>query len=1482
MSTISPLIFRSSLVLPSIAVPQPPAAMLEEVCKADRPLALFPVRLETRFFPQADGSSELRVRVYPDRIHIDSHEAELTPGEKIWGQHYWTQIWRAGKNEQSQASAWRQLVERYDAQRAAWIARLLRPTNMDARPTRATAENEELSPSPSFPSVDVAKGEDVAWRHAPMARLLPDRWYAVVQAGGRPVIAVAGNPIKPELAVGPDPAATADADIPGDQAAIDDGMRWMVDFTEAEACGMGLRIPVPVPTLVAPIESLCVFGVAKELTAKESAELLSRQLDAQHYTDGLEFLRAGTPSNNTSAVRSGYSADDPLQRNAMPADSGVSEPQFDATANARWLGRALGLTDTHIPLILGAITGGGEAHELDARSMNAALWQATWGYFLSNMIGLSGTGLTPDLLKWAREHFVSHVRSSGPFPPLRCGKQPYGILPVTSLDYWKPAAGEEATPDQWLKDFLRSLRDNIWRPCLKDVARLGKRSADPDADLGDVMRTDALSNGYHARSLFGRHYSDHLREFMGQNLDIAGFNPVHDAVTGGLLQRLGFNWHSRLSQGTYADRTWRVDAPLVQDGEISRWTQLTPNYLADLTALPIASLVAVQPASLLQALTRHSLLLEYATSSASIAAAAGSEDLASLLRDPELIDLVSGGPLSVTWKRLLERKVSSVTGDKTIREHLEGLTRFSNAHVNALGEVRDSLRHLQGLDTERLQYLMQGTIDLAAYRLDAWITSLATKRLSTMRSSNPQGVYVGGYGWVENLQPQLTSRTEVAVPTGETGPIYAHADDAGFIHAPSMTHAATAALLRNAHLGASGMAKEGSPLSIDLSSRRVREASWLLDGVRQGQPLGALLGYRFERRLHDLHMDRFIAAFREMAPLTAKKLEQTPEPVESIAANNVVDGLALYEMWRDIPGEIEHQMSHAGANDNDMKPLFEELKALADSIDAVSDALTAETAYQMVRGNTSRLASTLNALTNGDAPAPELEVAKTPRSGIALTHRLLQLFSGKPAATTGWGAVSSSARASAEPMLNSWVAKLLGNPRKIRCTLEQVDDSGAVLDSRKIVLSDLKLAPIDVIFGVEAQARSGQRSELEQRVLNHAQALAPGMRLHLQHARPADLAAGELTLLDVVEQARAVRRLLTSARAADPEDLTPPERGESGKLNLTEFSARIVKAEKALKAAHKALDALIRKPAAADADKLRAALLKLGGFGFPGSMPMIAVGDDATVRVALLAQGTALVKEARARIAQSDALIAGTASTDPRARRDQLVERMQAVFGAGFIAAPLFTCEHGDEIKRSLGASTRVQDDDPLAVHTWFTRCSRVRDAAARLNAPLRGAEILATGESLQLKVAQLPFDENDRWVGLPALPGKSVAAGKLSLIVQAATSFDPRVPISGLLVDEWVEVVPSTEETTAIAFQFNPPDTCAPQSILLAVPPVMDQPWTAGMLQRVLIETLDLAKLRAVDAEALGEGGHYLPAAYFGFNVNDEVVSTDFAPITR
>jgi hypothetical protein len=197
--------------------------------------------------------------------------------------------------------------------------------------------------------------------------------------------------------------------------------------------------------------------------------------------------------------------------------------------------------------------------------------------------------------------------------------------------------------------------------------------------------------------------------------------------------------------------------------------------------------------------------------------------------------------------------------------------------------------------------------------------------------------------------------------------------------------------------------------------------------------------------------------------------------------------------------------------------------------------------------------------------------------------------------------------------------------------------------------------------------------------------------------------------------------------------------------------------------------------------------------------------------------------------------------------------------------------------------STRAaQGGDELAANGWFVQHARLREPLARLGACLGGAEVLGSGERLSLSVAQLPVVTNERWVGLPPDPGNTLAVSKLSLVLQTTAPIDTAQPLTGLVIDEWTEIVPSATETTAIAFQFAPPDACAPQCLLLAVPPVPGADWTVDMLRQVLDETRDLARLRTVDAELLGEAAQYLPALTLAFNAKDGAVSTDVAPLIR
>ena len=102
---------------------------------------------------------------------------------------------------------------------------------------------------------------------------------------------------------------------------------------------------------------------------------------------------------------------------------------------------------------------------------------------------------------------------------------------------------------------------------------------------------------------------------------------------------------------------------------------------------------------------------------------------------------------------------------------------------------------------------------------------------------------------------------------------------------------------------------------------------------------------------------------------------------------------------------------------------------------------------------------------------------------------------------------------------------------------------------------------------------------------------------------------------------------------------------------------------------------------------------------------------------------------------------------------------------------------------------------------------------------------------------------------------------------------------VAGFVVDEWSETVPDAQTLTGVALRLPRPRAQAPQSILLAVAPTAQHVWDLDSLEAVVLETLQLARVRAVDLEALDAAGsairQYLPAAYLAANAAGATVST-------
>jgi hypothetical protein len=173
-----------------------------------------------------------------------------------------------------------------------------------------------------------------------------------------------------------------------------------------------------------------------------------------------------------------------------------------------------------------------------------------------------------------------------------------------------------------------------------------------------------------------------------------------------------------------------------------------------------------------------------------------------------------------------------------------------------------------------------------------------------------------------------------------------------------------------------------------------------------------------------------------------------------------------------------------------------------------------------------------------------------------------------------------------------------------------------------------------------------------------------------------------------------------------------------------------------------------------------------------------------------------------------------------------------------------------------------------------------VRPGASRLTLALTYAAGLERAGDL--RVAQLTFRAGERWM---ALPGSDHPPGKVSLVAHLPRTFRADAPLSGLLVDEWVESVPAAKVTTGVAFNYEAPAARPPQSVLLAVTPPTAQRWELATLERTLLETLELARIRAADPQALAEDPvvhRALPAIYISLNLRDEALSTNFSRLAK
>lgn len=1362
----------------------------------DWPVLFLPVHLEARF--GTDGQQAvLRVRVYPDDIHVDAHEPGLTPDEKR-SVARWRAADAAAANEAEQVAAWTSLCERYGIARAAWLAREDRPDG----------------------------DRDRTWTRAPQAAALPDRWIATGynrdgDGSLHQVFSKPGAPIDRAIAVGPDPKPGAETT--DDELSVDAGLRWMVDFAEAERRGMAITIELAAAQSRG-IELLLVTGIrgesmapdAADAHAKETAALVERLLEAHHHTGGVELLAAGTATNNVPGAASPWTSGDRDYRRSFAVERGapLATPQSEGGA----LARSLGLHPAIFDHVRGA-DAPRAANEQRARALRALLWPATAGYALDQL----RNGIIPDddsLIDALHRLFVEHVQPRGPWAALRIGKQPYGVIAATSLDRWQPATGEEPALAR-VRDLALRMR-KVWRDSIAQVPKVGV--GDPDATLVGILATSPVSTSLEGRSALGPVYASYLWRFL-EHGRAGAFDATwwekHRVVAARAFEALALAWvPAPVSRRVFAAQSFPIQGLAVGPATDAELEWLATHGWESLRAQPGSP---SGPTSLFWLTARHAALQAYVLALHRDQRKRG----VAFEREPEMID--RSGSTSGAARRTVFDDLGEIVDGTAVGARLDR-DRLLASEPPELRELYAGMAQLRGTPPAELEAMMRETFDLCAHRLDAWLAAYATVRLGDLRARTPQpGIYVGGYGWLEQLRPR--SAATVTAPADEAAgdELQASTRTGGYIHAPSLGHAVTAAVLRSGYL-AHG-AGEGT-LTVDLRSTRVRVARWLLEGVRQGRSLGAMLGYRLQRALVDASPSagHLIPILRALAPL---------------AVGTGIDGVLVLRKW----GSEIRAGAHGLPADTDhaWKALAAAVAALDDDADAIADLTTAEAVHQMVSGNAAAAAAISDAISQAGAIPSELAVTTTPISGAVHTHRLAVIFEGAaPARVAGW---AKTPRAIADPWLEAWAERLLADPARVvgRVT---IDGRTAI---REVTLDELGVAALDLVFAADASA------DLRARFVEHVVDGDDSIRAHFVEGRDPRWSPSKLSVDELLLAVHATREMLAAARPLEARDLAHPAADPD---TNTEAAADAV--------ARLPLDPLAAaiEDLAPDATRVRrrrglraASLLGVDG-AFPSVDPTAWPAQAAAARAELLARQARVATLARER---------PTTLANAHAR-------LLASFGGAMRALPRFT--RPDTF--TLANSASLQGDDPLAAVAWLKRVAHVRPGAARMDRAFTYAEMFADGEydpALNLRVTEVVAPGTSapaRWIGLDNVDPE--LANRVSIVVETSGTASARAGmISGLFVDAWTETIPTRTTSTGLAFQHDAPDARAPQALLLAVPPTTSPRWTWEDLEAILLETFEAARTRAVDPRALQNLGQHLPALWFPVNVQGEAISTDF-----
>ncbi|MCB9355782.1 MAG: hypothetical protein H6575_14550 [Lewinellaceae bacterium] len=1009
---------------------------------------------------------------------------------------------------------------------------------------------------------------------------------------------------------------------------IGDELRWMLDFDEAVRRGMGFRVNLTPQQAQFGFDRLFVLGIRLSDNAAESKTALESLFQHHYFSrTGFAFLPQGSPTNNTEEVDSAYSREDDADASFNFVFKGQAqfeetEDQF-RKRDGQLFAESLGLDTEWLKQVPHA----GDRDQCEARAMNTALWPATLGYFMDTLLQpvfndddiyytrwffnrfVSGRGMIPGIRIGRQPYGIL------PATPYSKIGWVYGEEKVSYIDY--SATFQEKQRKTEFKDWLwkyKGVLDQLyktWSALSQQVSRVDPDSQeDPHQALLDILGLHPASVEFHQRYANTRK-QEHNIALMWQivlNWATLPANELHNQAFS-RLQLLGYTGDEtpKLFDLFWKVRPNRLLGPIIQEGALSETdplrivTENNRNYIEWLHEWAKQSFdnIRVQdgfvdnkwPNALLYVLLKHALELGYHDAGVRVlddAKLLDNQGKKLLYKEPHFFHIeaanntagAAAGSSFVDKSRyeLLYMPNEQVTGHPTrsLVDHIT-LNIGELFGTRYLKEQLEALEHLLQTPTARLERLLAEHLDCCTYRLDAWMNGLVNFQLASMRyarradgegveegAQHRKGIYIGAYGWLENVQSEnkklspvdLSGNKELntifneEVPERQRSPLFRDSTNEGYIHAPSVNHAVTAAILRNGYI-AHATPQQPELLKVNLSSERVRLAMGVIDGIRNGQSLAALLGYQFERGLHDRYnfaeCDQFIYPLRLVFPLYTRQ-EDLPDGVsiEAVEARNVVNGLKFIRHIKNAaPANKTYPFGFPvsklpAATPAQQTIINSEVNRMLDLYDAVADLAVAEGVHQVVTGNYDRAAATLDAYSQASFP-PLPEVAQTPRSGIGITHRVALHLDAEATA-----AASDNPRIKAEPAIQQWIGGLLPAPAKVSCRVRYEDAATGTPQETFVTQADLGLQALDLLYIISPE-NTETRSELEDRVRDHVLRNAvpkprPDIPLEITYT---ETRVGDFTFFEITPMVRSLRALLLRSRHLRSTDAALPNEAQS-------------------------------------------------------------------------------------------------------------------------------------------------------------------------------------------------------------------------------------------------------------------------------------------------------------------------------------------------